>query len=259
MTGTGAGESLRCQGPGRLGAGLGHVTSRAQQKLTKNKQNDRTEKKCTNHQPHHLFEMKENLRLTWSDTEISYNYCMDQITVEKCAVRGNEKPADPFKQANTPEFLCEIDAIISSRNKAMRENLEGLERMHGHLEFLQSGDTSLQDLQSIESQIMEALDNSRQFDYVTGDMYESDEYKVLESRLSLMSDAIHCLSQKLYIEGLPYPTHVEIRSFNETEQRKPAENSSYISQSTTVPLKKKSRIHCFYAFKCIAPKMIDES
>ena len=106
---------------------------------------------------------------------------------------------------------------------------------------------SIEDIESMEAELMEKLDKMIQKDSETGEAYESEEYSALEDQLWYLQDVLHYIAQKSYFEAVA------------NAQREIFRKNSLLESRSSDQGKNKSRQHrIFYIpFKCFSPALDD--
>ena len=110
---------------------------------------------------------------------------------------GNTHTASITKRV----FQNAAEAIIADRRRVkndVHERLIGIEKELAKMSMLHC---SLDDLEMLQTNLIDEMDLLREFDPATGELIESPEYADLEFMLELVLDACDCLYQKQHIES----------------------------------------------------------
>ena len=94
------------------------------------------------------------------------------------------------------------DAIDAVRRRAARKINEQLVDIEKELASRRMLHCSLDDMERIQTNLIDELDVLREVDPETGELVESEEYTDLECRLEFMLDVCDCLFQKRYMESI---------------------------------------------------------
>ena len=149
-------------------------------------------------------------RIVLSDLAVSIRYEGETLTLHPTKFDPAERQST---NNETNQYSNASDAIDANRRKAERRFNKRLIDIEKELASRRMLHCSLDDMERIQTNLIDELDALREVDPVTGDLLESQEYIDLEYRLQFMLDACECLIQKKHAETLfgPAPDEVNIR------------------------------------------------
>jgi hypothetical protein len=148
--------------------------------------------------------VKPATKITWMDTVLTYRYVYTestQVLGEKMAVRELEKSAHS-KSSRTSKIRCVANAIINVlKRKHIKHKIQFRSLLPDLAKFNWST-LSLDEMETKAAEIIDKLDSLRPVDSEDCEFSPSNEYRMLEKRLSLLLDAHECVYHIKCVESL---------------------------------------------------------
>ena len=132
-------------------------------------------------------------QLQWLETEVLYRYDYEGKIASSIETRASKGQKDSFGVKRHGEYLTAEDAVVSQRWEAKQQLDHRLQRVLQSLQMFRLETFSLDSMQELESKIIDLLDAQSQSDS------DASGQCVLEKKLSIVQEAIHCLHYKSLI------------------------------------------------------------
>ena len=138
-------------------------------------------------------------RVVLSDLAVSIRYESETLTLDPTKFDPAEKYTS---RRESIEYQSESDAVNADRRRAEQNMHKRLSDVEKELASRRMLHCSLDDIERIQTNLIDELDVLREVDPETGELVESQEYTDLEYRLEFMLDVCECLFQKRYMESI---------------------------------------------------------
>jgi hypothetical protein len=136
---------------------------------------------------------RPSAKITWMDTVLSYSYAYTestQVLAEKMAIRGQGKQVNSKSRS---QFQYQADASVNVQKKKLVQHKAHFDNMVPDLDRLQWSKLSLDEMEELASDMIDKLDSLRRLDTADRCFSLSNEYRVLENKLSLLLEAQECV------------------------------------------------------------------
>lgn len=191
------------------------------------------------------------MKLTWSETEVGFIYqynSSDLTAVEVSTVKGQGTRSAKLLDLTASKFSSADDAVNYLQFKKKREFEDRWQIILKSLFLYEIKDLSVENLYSLEMQVMDEMDSRRQMDPITGELCECEEYVALEEMLWVLEEALNCIFQIQHLD-------------NQTQLSAGKSDLDSCRQQGEVTMMKKQvrkRIRNLLAFTCLVPEINEE-
>lgn len=135
-------------------------------------------------------------RVRWSDVDTTHVYESDTV------VEDPRPYIQAQNRASRKWFRNEPKAIHHDRVKKQQQLWRQYGDLLPELNRLDLTNKSIEELEAIQSELIDALDRRRQVNPETGDLIRSVEYRSLEHKLMLVIEASECIARRTHVDSL---------------------------------------------------------